>query len=97
MKLIVVKISKLKQIYTDLRLTQVKSGEIGVFVDNLKRLLITFRIFRLSPGANKCGPSRHKGILFNQKAVKYIFYRQSSFTCQLDFQERQEPPGNRHF
>ncbi len=30
----------LKQIYMDLRLTQVKPREIGIFVDNLKGLLI---------------------------------------------------------
>ncbi len=33
-------ISKLKQIYMDLRLTQVKQGEIGYFVNNFKPLLI---------------------------------------------------------
>jgi hypothetical protein len=33
-------IAKRKQIYTDLAVTQVKPGEIGLFVDNFRALLI---------------------------------------------------------
>ncbi len=67
-------ISKLKQIYRDLRLTQVNSGEISVFVNNLSPLLINSQKKGVLFKGNKYGASAKFGQFLQFVPIQELFY-----------------------